>query len=326
MKGSPAGTLPTVTDAPTETIIINNSGYRFPSAVFEWPGVRVVEVTAEDDVPGDLTGDVVVTTTEGSGNLAEILACGVDWVHTIGTGVDHFPFDVLDGQTLTCSRGASGLPIGEWVFAQMLSFAKAMPEVFIGDAPESWGIDRRIGSLRGATVIIVGVGGIGTEVARLSLALDMTVIGVRRRGNVSPFDEMTVVNDLSEVIGEADHLVLAAPATAETRHLIDTSMLARVKPGLHLVNIARGTLVDQDALRIALDDQRVARASLDVTDPEPLPADHWLYDHPQIHLTPHTSWMGPGALNTMMALLRTNYDHFRSGEPLEGIVDVQVGY
>ena len=315
-----------MTDAPTETVIINNSGYQFPPAVFEWPGVRILEVTATADVPNDLTGDVVVTTTEGSSNLAEILARGIDWVHTICTGVDNFPFDVLDGQTLTCSRGASGLPIGEWVFAQMLSFAKAMPEVFVSDAPKTWGIDSRIGSLRGATVIIVGVGGIGTEVARLALALDMTVIGVRRRGNTSPFDEMTVVNDLSKVIGQADHLVLAAPATAETRHLIDTAMLARVKPGLHLVNIARGTLIDQDALRIALDDQRVARASLDVTDPEPLPADHWLYGHPQIRLTPHTSWMGPDALNTMMALLRTNYDHFRRGEPLEGIVDVEVGY
>ena len=103
-------------------------------------------------------------------------------------------------------------------------------------------------------------------------------------------------------------------------------MLARVKPGLHLVNIARGALIDQDALRVALDDQRVARASLDVTDPEPLPTGHWLYQHPQIQLTPHTSWMDSDALNTMMALLRTNCDHYRNGEPLEGIVDVEVGY
>ena len=315
-----------MTDTQTETVIINNSGHQLPTAVFQWPGVRVVEVAAEGAVPCDLTGDVVVTTTEGSKNLAEILARGIDWVHTIGTGVDNFPFGILDGRTLTCSRGASGLPIGEWVFAQMLSFAKAMPEVFVSDAPETWGIDKRIGSLRGATVVIVGVGGIGTEVARLSLAFDMTVIGVRRQGNASPFAEMAVVNDLSEVIGEADHLVLAAPATTQTRHLIDTSMLARVKPGLHLVNIARGALIDQDALRVALDDQRVARASLDVTDPEPLPTGHWLYQHPQIQLTPHTSWMDSDSLNTMMDLLRTNCDHYRNGEPLEGIVDVEVGY
>lgn len=315
-----------MTEPSVQTVIINNSGYDFPSAVLEWPGVRVVEVRADADVPADLTGDVVVTTTEGSKNLAEILARGVSWVHTIGTGVDNFPFDVLRGQTLTCSRGASGLPIGEWVFAQMLAFAKAMPDVFVSEAPETWGLDRRIGSLRGATVVLVGVGGIGTEVARLSLALGMTVIGVRRSGNVGPFDEMSVVNDLNDVIGDADHLVLAAPATAETRHLIDSAMLEQVKPGLHLVNIARGTLIDQDALRVALDDGRVARASLDVTDPEPLAAGHWLYEHPQVRLTPHTSWMGPGALSTMMALLRTNYDLHRAGQPLEGIVDVEVGY
>ncbi len=315
-----------MTDASTETVIINNSGYDFPSAVSEWPEVQVIEIPSVADVPADLTGDVVVTTTEGSRNLATILERGVGWVHTVGTGVDNFPFDVLDGQTLTCSRGASGLPIGEWVFAQMLAFAKGMPEVFASDAPETWGIDRRIGSLRGATVVIVGVGGIGTEVTRLSLALDMNVIGVRRRGNVGPFDEMTIVNDLAEVIGEADHLVLAAPATAETRHLIDATMLDQVKPGLHLVNIARGTLIDQDALRVALDDGRVARASLDVTDPEPLPAPHWLYDHSKVMLTPHTSWMGPGALSMMMALLKANIDHYRAGEPLEGIVDVELGY
>lgn len=325
MKLTLAGTLPAVTE-PTTTTIINNSGHAFPSAVLDWPGVELVEVAPGADVPADLTGDVVVTSTEGSTNLGEILARGVGWVHTIGTGVDNFPFDILDGQTLTCSRGASGLPIGEWVFAQMLAFAKAMPEVYATDEPETWGIDRRIGSLRDTTVVIVGVGGIGTEVARLALALDMNVIGVRRQGNVGPFDDMTVVNDLAEVIGEADHLVLAAPATAETRHLIDTSMLALVKPGLHIVNIARGTLIDQNALRGALDDGRVARASLDVTDPEPLPAPHWLYDHPQVMLTPHVSWMGPGALRAMMALLRTNYDHHRAGEPLEGIVDVELGY
>ncbi len=315
-----------MTETPAETVIINNSGYRFPSAVLDWPGVRIVEVRADSDVPTDLTGDVVVTSTEGSTNLAEILSRGIGWVHTIGTGVDNFPFEILAEQTLTCSRGGSGLPIGEWVFAQMLAFAKAMPEVFVSDEPETWGIDGRIGSLRGATVVIVGVGGIGTEVARLSLALDMTVIGVRRRGRLGPFDEMAVVNDLSEVIGDADHLILAAPATAETRHLIDSPMLEQVKPGLHLVNIARGALVDQDALRVALDDGRVARASLDVTDPEPLPARHWLYEHPRVRLTPHTSWMGPGALSAMMALLRTNYDLYRAGQPLEGIVDVEVGY
>jgi phosphoglycerate dehydrogenase-like enzyme len=315
-----------VTETQAETVLINNSGYKFPSAVLDWPGVRLIEMTADADVPAELAGDVVITTTEGSKNLEEILSRGIGWVHTIGTGVDNFPFDVLDGQTLTCSRGASGLPIGEWVFAQMRAFAKAMPEVFVSDEPETWGIDGRIGSLRGATVVVVGVGGIGTEVARLSLALDMTVIGVRRSGNRAPFDEMSVVNDLGEVIGEADHLVLAAPATAETLHLIDSAILEQVKPGLHLVNIARGALIDQDALRVALDDGRVARASLDVTDPEPLPAGHWLYEHPRVRLTPHTSWMGPGALGAMMALLRTNYDLYRAGQPLEGIVDVEVGY
>ena len=98
---------------------------------------------------------------------------------------------------------------------------------------------------------------------------------------------------LPDLLAVADHLVLAAPATDATFHAINAESLRLLRPGAHLVNIARGSLVDQDALRGALDDGTVARASLDVTDPEPLPAGHWLYSHPQVFLTPHASWAGP---------------------------------
>ena len=103
-------------------------------------------------------------------------------------------------------------------------------------------------------------------------------------------------------------------------------MLALVRPGMHLVNIARGTLVDQDALREALDDGRVARATLDVCDPEPLPAGHWLYEHPGVSLTPHTSWAGPGAFTQLVGAFHANYLRWRTGEPLIGVVDIHAGY
>src|SRR5262249_8312038 len=142
----------------------------------------------------------------------------------------------------------------------------------------------------GSTLALVGLGGIGTAIARRALAFDMHVRALRRTDAPSPIEGVEVVRDIDSLVAGADHLVLAAPATARTRHLVDAGLLSRVKPGLHLVNIARGTLVDQDALSVALDDGRVAMASLDTVDPEPLPAGHWLYTHPKVRLFAHISW------------------------------------
>lgn len=315
-----------MSDEPVTTVV-NHSGFPFPSEVQDWPGIRIIDCDRTGVIPPDVAGEVVFTRTDGGPNLAELLSRGTKWVHTLGTGVDAFPFDAIDGQILTCSRGISGDMIGEWVFAQMLAVAKAVRTGPLAAPPDSWNapVDG-ITTLRGKTVVILGTGGIGAEVARLSLALDMRVIGVRRRGTDAPHDGMEIVNDLAAVIGEADHLVIAAPATPETRGLFDDDMFARVKPGLHLVNIARGTLVDQDALRRALDDGRVGVASLDVCDPEPLPAGHWLYEHPSVFLTPHTSWAGPGAFGEIIRTFGENYLRWRAGEPLAGVVDIEAGY
>jgi phosphoglycerate dehydrogenase-like enzyme len=114
--------------------------------------------------------------------------------------------------------------------------------------------------------------------------------------------------------------VLAAPATDATHHAINAETLRHLRPGAHLVNIARGSLVDQEALRVALDNGTVARASLDVTDPEPLPAGHWLYSHPQVFLTPHASWVGPPAFETSTQFFCDNLQRFLDGEPLHGLV------
>jgi phosphoglycerate dehydrogenase-like enzyme len=131
---------------------------------------------------------------------------------------------------------------------------------------------------------------------------------------------ITLVSSLTELLGRADHVVIAAPATAETYHLIDADALAACKPGVHMVNIARGSLVDQDALLDALDRGQVAAASLDVVDPEPLPAGHRLYDHPRVRLTPHVSWSSPDTIVRTVEMFVDNLRRYRAGEPLEGIV------
>jgi|DEB0MinimDraft_10_1074344.scaffolds.fasta_scaffold03518_6 phosphoglycerate dehydrogenase-like enzyme len=313
-------------DQEAKTVVVNHSGFPLPPSMQDWPGIEILDCPRQGAIADDVRGDVVLTRTDGGPNLSELLARGARWVHTIGTGVDAFPFEALSGQTLTCSRGVSGDMIGEWVFAQMLAFAKGFPQVMLSEPPANWNAaDPRVGSLRGATVVIVGMGGIGTEVARLSLTLGMRVIGVRRTGTEAPLADMTVVRDLASVIGDADHVVVAAPATPETEGMFDQAMFALMKPGVHFVNIARGSLVDQDALRQALDGT-VARASLDVCTPEPLPAGHWMYDHPNVFLSPHTSWVGPQAYPAMIETFRANYLRWREGKELAGLVDIDARY
>ena len=292
----------------------------------EVEGIELLHVPARGPFPEDADGEVLLVGARSVPIMEEALRSGVRWIHVYGTGVDGFPIELLeDGQTLTSSRGASGEPIAEWVMATMLAFEKQLPETWTNEWP-----DRRrdpgLGTLSGKTLGLVGLGGIGATLAGLALPFGMRVLALRRRPQPSEVAGVELASDLDELLREADHLVLAAPATAATYHLIDGAALARVKRGVHLVNVARGTLVDQEALREALDDGRVAIASLDTVDPEPLPHGHWLYSHPQVRLTPHISWSMPAGRDRIVDQFIANLRHYMAGEPLEWVVDIDEGY
>jgi phosphoglycerate dehydrogenase-like enzyme len=289
------------------------------------PGVEIVHVPTEGDAPPEARGEVLLTFAWGSPNLALLVRHGVLWIHTIGTGVDRFPLEAVGGRILTCSRGASAIPIAEWTLAMMLAFEKQLPASWIERPPEHWN-RAELGGLAGRTLGLVGLGGIATAVARRALAFEMRVRALRRSRGPSPLAGVEMARDLADLLASADHVVVAASATPETRHLISSEALARVRPGVHLVNISRGSLVDQEALREALDAGRVACASLDVCEPEPLPAGHWLYSHPRVRLSPHISWSAPGALERLFATFAENLRRYREGRELLGRVDLARGY
>ena len=290
------------------------------------PEVDVVPIASDGELPVDAAGDVLLTYPWASANIGAVLARGVRWVHVLGTGVDAFPFQMLTDQLLTCSRGGSALPIAEWVLAVMLAFEKRLPEAWIARPPDDgWGRGRR-GTLSEKQLGIVGLGAIGTAVAHLALPFGMRVCAVRRTRAPSAVPGIDIVDDLATLVAGADHVVIAAAATPATQRMFSRELFARVRPGLHLVNIARGALVDQDALRAALDDGRVAMASLDAVDPEPLPEGHWMYSHPRVRLSPHVSWQMPGAGDRLMECFIDNLRRYRAGEPLLGVVDRAAGY
>jgi phosphoglycerate dehydrogenase-like enzyme len=290
-----------------------------------FPSLALQQVARDGEPPADARGEVLLTATRGTPNLASVVARGVRWVHAYGTGVDGFPFDALGGAVLTCSRAASATPIAEWVLAVMLAAEKNLPGSWIHEPPERWNLVG-LGGLAGRTLGLVGLGGIGQAVAHRALAFEVRVRALRRSDAPSPVAGVERARDLGDLLASADHLVLAAPATRETAHLLGRAAFARAKPGLHLVNVSRGALVDQEALREALDDGRVALASLDVCEPEPLPAGHWLYAHPRVRLSPHISWSMPGALDALIAPFVENLRRFQAGEPLLGLVDRALGY
>jgi phosphoglycerate dehydrogenase-like enzyme len=257
--------------------------------------------------------------------LDRAVELGVRWVHVLATGVDSIPLDRLSGCVVTCSRGASSVPIAEFVLATMLAFEKQLPESWLHEPPEQWNI-AALGGLRGRTLGLIGVGAIGQEVARRGRAFDMQVVAVRRRQGPSPVDGVTLLDSLTELLATSDHVVVAAPATADTRHLLGAAEFAAMKPTAHLVNVSRGFLVDQEALLAALDEGQLAMASLDTVEPEPLPAGHPLFVHPRVRLSAHISWSSPDSMLRTLELFVENLRRFRAGDALEGIVDLDAGY
>ena len=290
----------------------------------EFPEVEFVD--ASNEPPDAAVEAEVLFGGWDDAKVVPLLDRGVEWIQLPGTGIDGVSRGVLDRvPTVTCARGASAIPISEYVLATMLAFEKGFPDFWLHEPPERWNY-QRMDSLAGKTIALVGLGGIGTAVAKRALAFEMQVRAMRRTATPSPIAEVDIVTSIAELVDGAHHVVLAAPGTEKTARILDADAFAAMCEGVHVVNIARGTLVDQDALRAALDSGKVARASLDTVDPEPLPAGHWIYEHPRVFLTPHSSWASRDLVGAAIDIFCANLRRYLDGEPLLHVVDVAEGY
>lgn len=288
--------------------------------------VELVRLGHLEQVPAGVTGDVLLTTAFAGRHRETLLAPerGIRWVHVYGTGVDGFPLAQVQGRQLTCSRGAAAIPISEWVMAMLLADAKQVPASWVKEPPAQWYF-ASLDVLHGRHLGLLGLGTIGEAVAERAAAFGMRISALVRSPRDLP-GAIKGVSDERALLTDCDYLVLAAPATPDTYHWLNRERLSMARPGLRVVNIARGNLVDQEALRWALEEGIVARAYLDVVDPEPLPAGHWLYHHPSVHLSPHISWSDPMAHQRLMAPFLLNLERFLAGQSLQGEVDTRAGY
>ncbi len=249
----------------------------------------------------------------------------LQWVLSASAGIDFYPPWLLEAPLVTCGRGVASDEIADYVIAAIYLQAKDLEAVRARSLAE-WK-QAPLGRVAGATVGVIGLGAIGAAVARRALPLGARVIATRRRPHLpSPVPGVELVDDLRVVVAAADHLVLALPATDATHLLVDAALLSHAKPTAHLINVARGSVLDQDALVEALDAGRFGFATLDVTEPEPLPADHRLWTHPRVRLTPHVASNYTLVRGALFEKVSENLDRFVRGDALADVVDPLVGY
>lgn len=298
------------------------------------PNVRCVVAESEDDA---LRLAPEVDGADGRHCTPEFLAAAerLVWVQSPSAGVawllERDAIRARDEIVVTNMQGVHGPAIAEHVFGMLLTLTRDIGYHQHPDRRGAWereGSGREAIALSGRTMLVVGLGGIGREVARRAHGFDMEVLATRRSRTAPPafVDRQGTADDLEEMLPLADVVVLCVPLTDETEGLIDARTLGLMKPGAYLVNIARGQVVDTDALVAALRSGRLAGACLDVTEPEPLPPGHALWDMPNVVITPHVASRAALTIGRKEALLEANLRRFGAGEPLLNVVDKTAGY
>jgi phosphoglycerate dehydrogenase-like enzyme len=254
-------------------------------------------------------------------------AAQLDWIHAASAGVDAVltPAVVAADTVVTNAQGVFDDGIAEWVLAVLALFAKDLRTSLDLQRTHTWR-HRESRRLAGRRVLVVGAGSIGGAVARLLGAVGMEVRGVARRARIDDpdFTAVVAVGDLHHQLGWADDVVVTAPLTPATHHLLDARAFTAMGPGAHLVNVGRGPVVDTTALLDALRDGRVAGAALDVFETEPLPADHPFWDMDEVLVSPHMSGDTVGWVAALGAQFEANLERWRAGEALDHVVDKQA--
>lgn len=301
------------------------------------PGARLVTISLEgladgplDDIEVMLRGPLPAATFERILVRAPKLA----WVHSATAGVERVlvPAAAGRGLLITNARGVFSDPIAEYVVMMILATIRRLPQLLWLQRERTWQ-PLPATEMRDITVGIVGFGSIGQAVASLSLAFGARVMATRRSEAPIPegrgleaMDRILRHDQLPELLAESDMVVLALPLTRDTTNLFDGPMLARMRPGSWLINVARGGLVDERALRTALRMGPMAGAVLDAFKEEPLPPDSPLYGLSNLIITPHTSWTSGRVLDRSIELFRDNLLRYIAGQPLLNVVDTTKGY
>lgn len=253
----------------------------------------------------------------------------LSWIHIASAGVDNLLFPELASSEVlvTNSRGVFERPMAEYVLGLVLAFAKQFPLTLELQRRQEWR-HRETERIDGRRALVVGTGAIGREIAGLLRAVGLEVSGAGRtaRADDPDFGTVHASADLAAVVGDVDYLVVVAPLTEATRNLVDAKVIGAMKPSARLIDVARGGIVDEQAVAEALRTGDLAGAAFDVFATEPLAPDDPLWTTPNVIVSPHMSGDTAGWLDDLAALFVTNFDRWTAGEQLLNPVDKRLGF
>jgi D-2-hydroxyacid dehydrogenase (NADP+) len=300
-----------------------------------WPDMRVLHLPNYDHLPEELPDtDIFVGYSLRAEQLTH--AKKLKWIHSTAAGVAQLMYPELreSGIVVTNPSGVFSPPMAEHTMGLLLALARNFPDSTRHQDRSHWGQQdiwdkpQHLTELSGQVLLIVGFGSIGCELAKRARAFDMRVWGVTRsgHGDTAHAEKIVPVSQLEEALPHADYVVIAAPETSETRHLIGAPQIARMKPGVRLINVGRGSLLDESALIHALEKGVLSGAALDVTGVEPLPPESPLWRAPNLFITPHTSAVSDRLWHRETALLIDLLERWFDGREMFNQVDFARGY
>ncbi len=337
-RGLREGRSPTKADTgwtrPRKVLWLDDWPERLPLLQIVAPDVQIIPFSSDHEAMSDIAdADAVIGQA-----TPDFLAAGsnIRWVQVGGAGVERY-LDIprlANGEVvLTNGQKLASPEIAEHVMALARALARGLGDAVTAQNSMTWRRSEIVSTaplqrLRGKTILVVGLGGIGTEVARLASAAEMRVTGIRssRRSGPPFVDRVGLTEDLRAFAAEADVVVNCLPMTPDTAKIFDAALFDVMKPSAFFINVGRGGTVDTNALVAALEKGHIAGAGLDVTDPEPLPQGHPLWKAPNLIITPHYAARSDIGRERRWLLYRENLRRFVAGEPLLSVVDPERGY
>ncbi|EGG37552.1 D-2-hydroxyacid dehydrogenase [Paenibacillus sp. HGF5] len=289
-------------------------------------------VTKAKELTGSIVRDADIMIGWSRSMQEEVLSADskLKWIQAWSAGVDKMPLRELEekGIQLTNASGVHSVPITEHIFAMILAFNRNLHLAIRQQSNNKWDTSGTFTELAGKTIVIVGVGQIGSHTARVAQAFGMRTVGVRNSGKSDPnVESMYKVDQLDEALAQGDYIVNILPLTDETRGLFNTARFSAMKDSAFFVNVGRGQTVVTDDMVQALQSGALAGAGLDVFEEEPLPADHPLWNLDNVIMTPHmagdTDRYGERAVDIFLE----NLKHYVNGEPLSrNVIDYSKSY
>lgn len=251
------------------------------------------------------------------------------WIQLTSIGIDQVPLEVVKERDiiLTNNKGGYSIPIGEWIVLKILEMFKNSKAFYQKQEQKKWKIDTSLLEIYGKTVGFIGTGTIAVEAAKRLKGFGVNILGVNTKGaDVEYFNKCYSIDSLKDMVKLCDVIIVSIPYTDQTHHLINKELFLEMKDGVYIVNIARGSIIDEKSMIESLKDGKVGGAALDVFEKEPMDEANPLWDMENVIITPHNSWVSEMRNERRFDMIYENLKRYISGEGLINIVNLEKGY